>query len=64
MTITLTDSSESLSPEAGGRSRFTLCQSWPSHSGVIFLDEVVGPLALVGTGLVVPGAWITSRPES
>jgi drug/metabolite transporter (DMT)-like permease len=31
--------------------------------GVIFLDEVVGPLALVGTGLVVLGAWITSRPE-
>ena len=31
--------------------------------GVIFLDEIVGPLALFGTGLVVLGAWITSRPE-
>ncbi|GMQ84864.1 MAG: DMT family transporter [Acidimicrobiia bacterium] len=31
--------------------------------GVIFLDEMVGPLALIGTGLVVLGAWITSRPE-
>jgi drug/metabolite transporter (DMT)-like permease len=31
--------------------------------GVLFLDEVVGPLALIGTGLVVLGAWITSRPE-
>ncbi len=31
--------------------------------GVIFLDEMVGRLALIGTGLVVLGAWITSRPE-
>ena len=32
--------------------------------GVAVLDESVVPLALVGTGLVVIGAWITSRRET
>ena len=32
--------------------------------GVVFLNETVVPLALVGTGLVVLGAWITSRRET
>jgi drug/metabolite transporter (DMT)-like permease len=29
--------------------------------GVLFLDEQVAPAALAGTGLVVAGAWLTSR---
>ena len=32
--------------------------------GVIVLSETVVPLALAGTGLVVLGAWITSRAEA
>lgn len=32
--------------------------------GVIVLNETVVPLAIVGTGLVVLGAWITSRAEA
>ena len=32
--------------------------------GVVFLNETVVPVALVGTGLVVLGAWITSRRET
>jgi drug/metabolite transporter (DMT)-like permease len=32
--------------------------------GVIALGEAVHPLALVGTGLVLVGAWVTSRRES
>jgi drug/metabolite transporter (DMT)-like permease len=31
--------------------------------GVVFLDETVAPIALVGVGLVLVGAWITSRRE-
>jgi drug/metabolite transporter (DMT)-like permease len=31
--------------------------------GVVFLGEAVGPLALLGTGLVLAGAWVTSRRE-
>ena len=31
--------------------------------GVTFRDETVGPLALVGIGLVLIGAWLTSRRE-
>lgn len=31
--------------------------------GVAVLDETVAPVALVGTGLVVVGAWIASRAE-
>jgi drug/metabolite transporter (DMT)-like permease len=29
--------------------------------GVLFLGERVAPAALAGTGLVVAGAWLTSR---
>ena len=32
--------------------------------GVVLLNETVVPLAVVGTGLVVLGAWITSRRET
>jgi len=32
--------------------------------GVAFLGEVVAPVAVVGVGLVLLGAWITSRKES
>lgn len=32
--------------------------------GVAFRDEIVAPLAILGTGLVLIGAWITSRKES
>lgn len=32
--------------------------------GVVALGEVVHPLALAGTGLVLVGAWITSRRDS
>lgn len=32
--------------------------------GVLVLGETIVPLALVGTGLVVLGAWITSRREA
>jgi drug/metabolite transporter (DMT)-like permease len=31
--------------------------------GVVFLDERVAPAALVGTALVLGGAWLTSRRE-
>jgi drug/metabolite transporter (DMT)-like permease len=31
--------------------------------GVVFLGEAVGPLALLGTALVLAGAWVTSRRE-
>jgi drug/metabolite transporter (DMT)-like permease len=31
--------------------------------GVTLLGEVLHPLALAGTGLVLAGAWITSRRE-
>jgi drug/metabolite transporter (DMT)-like permease len=31
--------------------------------GVIFLDERVVVVALLGTGLVLGGAWLTSRRE-
>ena len=31
--------------------------------GVIFLDERVAAVALLGTGLVLGGAWLTSRRE-
>ena len=31
--------------------------------GVLFLDEKVEPIALVGTALVLAGAWIASRAE-
>jgi drug/metabolite transporter (DMT)-like permease len=31
--------------------------------GVTLLGEIVHPLALVGTGLVIVGAWLTSRRE-
>jgi drug/metabolite transporter (DMT)-like permease len=31
--------------------------------GVVFLDEVVGALALAGVSLVLVGAWLTSRRE-
>jgi drug/metabolite transporter (DMT)-like permease len=31
--------------------------------GVVFLDETVAPVALAGVGLVLLGAWITSRRE-
>jgi drug/metabolite transporter (DMT)-like permease len=30
---------------------------------VAFLDERVAPAALVGTALVLGGAWLTSRRE-
>lgn len=33
-------------------------------AGVAVLDESVAPVALLGTGLVVVGAWIASRAES
>ena len=29
--------------------------------GVVFLDERVSPLAILGTLLVLTGAWLTSR---
>ena len=32
--------------------------------GVVFRDETVEPIALVGIGLVVVGAWLTSRREA
>jgi drug/metabolite transporter (DMT)-like permease len=32
--------------------------------GVIFLDERVAPVALLGTALVLGGAWLTSRREA
>jgi drug/metabolite transporter (DMT)-like permease len=32
--------------------------------GVIALGETVHPLALLGTGLVLAGAWVTSRRET
>jgi drug/metabolite transporter (DMT)-like permease len=32
--------------------------------GVVALGEVVHPLALLGTGLVLAGAWVTSRRET
>jgi len=32
--------------------------------GVTLLGEIVHPLALTGTGLVIVGAWLTSRRES
>jgi drug/metabolite transporter (DMT)-like permease len=32
--------------------------------GVIFLDETVAPIALVGAALVIVGAWVASRAES
>jgi drug/metabolite transporter (DMT)-like permease len=32
--------------------------------GVVFLGERVAPVALVGTALVVAGAWLTSRREA
>jgi drug/metabolite transporter (DMT)-like permease len=31
--------------------------------GVVFRDETVAPVALVGIGLVLAGAWLTSRRE-
>ncbi len=31
--------------------------------GVVFLGEAVAPMALIGTGMVILGAWIASRPE-
>jgi drug/metabolite transporter (DMT)-like permease len=31
--------------------------------GVVFLDETVAPVSLVGTVLVLGGAWLTSRKE-
>jgi drug/metabolite transporter (DMT)-like permease len=32
--------------------------------GVVFLDERVAPVALLGTALVLGGAWLTSRREA
>jgi drug/metabolite transporter (DMT)-like permease len=32
--------------------------------GVVFRDEIVAPLAIAGAGLVLLGAWITSRKEA
>ena len=32
--------------------------------GVVFLDERVAPVALLGTALVLVGAWLTSRREA
>jgi drug/metabolite transporter (DMT)-like permease len=32
--------------------------------GVIFLDETVAPIALLGAALVIAGAWVASRAES
>jgi drug/metabolite transporter (DMT)-like permease len=32
--------------------------------GVVFRDEIVAPLAIAGAGLVLIGAWITSRKET
>ena len=32
--------------------------------GVVFLDERVAPAALLGTVLVLVGAWLTSRREA
>ncbi len=32
--------------------------------GVVFLDEVLAPIALAGVGLVIAGAWIASRAEA
>jgi drug/metabolite transporter (DMT)-like permease len=31
--------------------------------GVLFRDDVVGPIAIVGVALVVAGAYLTSRRE-
>jgi len=31
--------------------------------GVIFRDETIAALSLVGTALVLGGAWLTSRKE-
>jgi len=31
--------------------------------GVLFLDETVAPIALVGAALVIVGAWVASRAE-
>jgi drug/metabolite transporter (DMT)-like permease len=32
--------------------------------GVVFLDEVIEPISLVGTALVLAGAYLTSRAEA
>jgi drug/metabolite transporter (DMT)-like permease len=32
--------------------------------GVLFLGERVAPAALLGTALVLAGAWLTSRREA
>jgi drug/metabolite transporter (DMT)-like permease len=31
--------------------------------GVVFLDEMIEPISLVGTALVLAGAYLTSRRE-
>jgi drug/metabolite transporter (DMT)-like permease len=31
--------------------------------GIVFLDEVIEPISLVGTALVLAGAYLTSRRE-
>jgi drug/metabolite transporter (DMT)-like permease len=37
---------------------------WRSRWGVAFLGERVAPAALLGTALVLAGAWLTSRREA
>jgi drug/metabolite transporter (DMT)-like permease len=32
--------------------------------GVVFLDEVIEPISLLGTALVLAGAYLTSRAEA
>lgn len=32
--------------------------------GVLFLDEIVAPIALLGAALVIVGAWVASRAEA
>ena len=31
--------------------------------GVVFRDEIILPIQIAGTGLVLVGAWLTSRRE-
>jgi drug/metabolite transporter (DMT)-like permease len=32
--------------------------------GVLVRGDTIAPLAIIGTGLVLAGAWVTSRKES